>query len=83
LICFFSIFIFIWISFFNEFKGYFNKVPETNPLCIPITFLVDKFNIGLPDEPDEVLLLCSISYLLSALSNKSYPKETEAFNELG
>ena len=39
------------------FNGYFNNVPllklkliDTS-LCIPITLLFSKFNIGEPDEP--------------------------------
>jgi len=33
-------------------------------LCIPITLLFDKFNIGEPDEPCSVLHVCIISQLV-------------------
>ena len=54
-----------------------------NPLCIPITLLVNKFNIGPPDEPDEVLHLCLMSYLYLGSKIIPFPYETAAFWALG
>ena len=57
---------------FIFFKEYFKNVPILyfipsffciHPLCIPIILLVNKFNIGPPDEPNNVLHLYCISYL--------------------
>ena len=69
---------------FNEFNGYFNKDPilnpsfKTEPLCIPITLLVDKFKIGPPDESGNVINLCCLPYLFSSYT-KTFPYETAAF----
>ena len=52
-----------------SFNGYFNNVPLLKlnlvdpSLCIPITLLFSKFNIGEPDEPLSVEHICIISYL--------------------
>ena len=54
-----TLFLFSFLLYFLiiSFNGYFNNVPLlklklVDPcLCIPITLLFSKFNIGEPDEP--------------------------------
>ena len=52
----FTLFLLLYLLIIS-FKGYFNNVPLLKlnlvdpSLCIPITLLFSKFNIGEPDEP--------------------------------
>ena len=63
------IIIFLLYLLIISFKGYFNNVPLLKlnlidpSLCIPITLLFSKFNIGEPDEPLSVEHKWIISYL--------------------
>ena len=75
-------------SFFSKsFKGNFNNVPllklkvdKPASLCIPITLLFSRFNIGEPDEPFSVEHVCLISFFSIFLNN---PYDTQAFFPLG
>ena len=51
------------------------------PLCIPIILLVNRLNIGPPDEPGSVLHKCFILY--SFIFSIPHPYEIEASPEFG